>query len=465
MRSWSRTAGAVSIALIVGAGLVGIPGATPAGAADSCPLAALKKAKKPVEITMWHSMPRQNGETLRALTDEFNASQTDVKVNLVDQVTYEDTFTKYKAGLSSGDLPDVVQLQGEDQQQMIDTRTVLPASVCAKADKYSFSDFLPRVVSFYTVRGTMYAMPFNTSGPVLFYDKNAFRKAGLDPEAPPKTLADVRAASEKLKSSGAVKIAGLGLKVDPGYFQQWRALAGKLTVNNSNGRKARATKAVFNDASGREIFKWMSDMVKDGLAETNPQLGSSAFDDLTGIGNGNHAMAIDTSAALGTVETVLAGGGYPDFQLGIGPMPAPTGNGAVSVQGGELFIVNKSAPEKQAAAWQYLKFLDTAESQATWAAGTGYLPIVKKAAASAKVRDLWAKSPGYKVAYDQLLKGSNNAATAGAVIGPSPTVADIVRDAENSMFLQSTKPDQALKDAATKATAAIVDYNDRVPAG
>ena len=136
----------------------------------------------------------------------------------------------------------------------------------------------------------------------------------------------------------------------------------------------------------------------------------------------------------------------------------------MSVQGGELFIVNKSAPEKQAAAWQYLKFLDTAESQATWAAATGYLPIVKKAAASSQVRDLWAKSPGYKVAYDQLLNGRNNAATAGAVIGPSPAVADVVRDAENSMFLEGTSPAQALKDAAAKTTAAIADYNQRIGA-
>ena len=110
----------------------------------------------------------------------------------MNQVSYDDTFTKYKAGLASGDLPDVVQLQGSDQQQMIDTQTALPASACAKADKYSFSDFLPRVLSYFTVNKTVYAMPFNTSGPVLFYNKTAFTKAGLDPEKPPATLDEVR---------------------------------------------------------------------------------------------------------------------------------------------------------------------------------------------------------------------------------------------------------------------------------
>ena len=201
---------------------VAAPGA---GAVNStsCPLTALKKASKPVEITMWHSMPRANEETLQKLTDAFNSSQSDVKVKLVNQIDYEQTFNKYKAGLSSGDLPDIVQLQETDQQQMIDTQTVLPASVCAKADKYSFSDFLPRVISYFTVQGTQYAMPFNTSGPVLYYNKKAFTAAGLDPNKPPTTLDEVRADGREAQGR-TVSSAPLGLKTEPGYFEHWRAL-------------------------------------------------------------------------------------------------------------------------------------------------------------------------------------------------------------------------------------------------
>ena len=129
-----------------------------------------------------------------------------------------------------------MQLQETDQQQMIDTQTVLPASVCAKADKYSFSDFLPRVISYFTVGNTQYAMPFNTSGPVLYYNKKAFSAAGLDPNTPPKTLDDVRADAEKLKTSGVS--APLGLKTDPGFFEHWRALASK-TLREQQQRPAR----------------------------------------------------------------------------------------------------------------------------------------------------------------------------------------------------------------------------------
>ena len=165
--------------------------------------------------------------------------------------------------------------------------------------------------------------------------------------------------------------------------------------------------------------------------------------------------------------SLLSSGAYPNMalaDLGVGPMPGPTGRGGVLVQGGGLFMVNKSSPEKQAAAWEYLKFLDTTPSQVTWATGTGYLPITKAAANSPEMKTFWDANPGYKVAYDQLLKGVNSAATAGAVIGPYKDTQDAIRNAENSMFLEGTSPDAAVKQAASDITNAITDYNERIGA-
>jgi sn-glycerol 3-phosphate transport system substrate-binding protein len=465
MLGWRRWAGAGVVAAVAAVGLttVGAP-ASDAATSTKCPLTSA--SSKPVEITMWHSMTRSNEETLQKLTDAFNASQHDVKVNLVNQIDYVQTFTKYKAGLASGDLPDIVQLQETDQQQMIDTGTVLPASVCAKADKYSFSDFLPRVISYFTVQGTQYAMPFNTSGPVFYYNKKAFAAAGLDPDHPPTTLDAVRAAAEKLKANGVP--APLGLKTEPGFFEHWRGLANKLYVNNSNGRKARATKTAYDDATGREIFSWLSGMVKDGLATTNPDLGTGTFDDLLGIQSGSHAMAFDTSAALGTINSVLQAGNAPDIELGVAPLPAPgksAATGGVLVSGGELFMVNKSSAAKQAAAWKYLKFLDQPDSLTTWAIGTGYLPIRKASADSTAMQQYWQQNPGFKVAYDQLATGPTNPATSGSVIGNYTGARDAVRDAENSMFLQGVDPKTALKAAGKNATSAIDDYNSKLGVG
>jgi sn-glycerol 3-phosphate transport system substrate-binding protein len=132
------------------------------------------------------------------------------------------------------------------------------------------------------------------------------------------------------------------------------------------------------------------------------------------------------------------------------------------VSGGELFMVNKASPAKQAAAWKFLKFLDQPDSLTTWAIGTGYLPIRKAAADSAQMQQYWAQNPAYKVAYDQLASGPTNVATSGSVIGNYTGARDAVRDAENSMFLQGKDPKSALKDASSNATTAIDDYNSKL---
>ncbi len=454
---------AIAAAAMLALPTVGAGATVPSqGANQKCDLGALKKASGVTEITFWHSMARANEETLVRLTDQFNASQSKVKVTLVNQTSYVDTAQKYVAGLSTGDLPDLVQIEDTGLQQMIDTQSVLPVQSCIKADKFKTNDFVKRVIDYYTVDGTQWAMPFNVSNPVLYYNKLAFEKAGLDPDVAPKTLDEIKSFSQKLVDSGAVNNAGFGLKTDPWYLEQWLAKAGKPYVNNGNGRKSRATAVAFDTKPGLEIFTWMKDMVDGGLAAVNNDEGSSNFDNLLGIGADNHAMTIDSSASLGTVTQVLSGGGYPNVEIGVAPIPGPVGKGGVLVGGASLYISNKSAPAKQAAAWEYTKFLTDSETQAEWAAGTGYVPIRKSSVELPAITELWASQPEYKVAYDQLITGTNNVATAGPVIGDYKGVRDEVRTAEQSMFTQGVSPKAALKAAKQKANAAMKEYNSRI---
>ena len=454
--------GAGAVVAVVGLS-VPVAGAAPAQTSGKCPLNALKNARnKPVEITYWQGgFQRANEETLGRLVDKFNSSQNDVRVSVVNQSTYIDTLNKFRAGLSSGDLPDLVSIEDTGLQQMIDTRAILPAQACIDADKYDLSDNLKRVVDYYSVKGKLYPMPFNVSNPVLYYNKKAFQAAGLDPNNPPKTLDEMKTASQKLKDSGAASQAGFGMKLDPWYLEQWSALGGKTYVNNGNGRKSRATSTTFDNATGREIFTFLNDMVKQGLARTNPADGPQALDNLLGVGNGNFGMTIDTSAALGTIAQLLASGQYPNVELGVAPMPGPKGKGGVLVGGAANYIVSKSSPEKQAAAWQFAKFLNDPESQADWSVGTGYVPIRQSAASLPQVQQRWAEIPGFKVAYDQLVGGVANTATAGPVIGDYQGVRDAVLDSEQQMF-NGMSPSAALKQAKQNANAKIEEYNSRV---
>jgi sn-glycerol 3-phosphate transport system substrate-binding protein len=463
-RPWARLGPVAVIACVLAAACSSGGGGSKAGgatggaqAAGKCPLGAIAKAPgRPVDIILWHAMTQANEAALTKLTDQFNGSQSDVRVKLVNQTGYDDTFTKFKAGLASGDLPDLVQLQDTSLQLMIDSRAILPAQACVDADRYDLSDHVGRVVDYYRVKNVLWPMPFNVSNLVLLYNKQAFTRAGLDPEKPPATLDEIRAASQKIVASGTAK-SGIALKTAPEYPEQWLAKAGQPYVNNGNGRQQRATAVTFDNQTGLDVYTWLASMVKDKLAISTPNRG---FDHLFAVANANAAMTIESSASLGTILGVI--GNYPSVTLGVGAFPGPPGQGGVLVGGAALYIVNKSAPAKQEAAWRFAKFLDEPASQAAWSAGTGYVPIRKSAIDLDPIKKRWAEVPGFKVAYDQLVAGATNAATAGPVIGDYAGVRKAVEDALQAMVTTGTSPKQAIDQAAQRANAAIKDYNARV---
>ncbi len=458
--------GAALAALLGGVVLAGPGPAVPvAGAAASsgapaslCPLKTLAHHKGTVNIDFWESMVTANGKTLATLTDKFNSSQSKVHVTLVQQPSYTTTWTKYQAGLSNGQLPDVVQLTSTDLQAITDSRSALPVQACMKATHYGTADFLPRVLDAFKVGGVQVGMPFAVSTPVLFYNKLSFQAAGIS--SPPATLGQLVADAKALKAHGT----GMSLKLDPWHLETWLATANQYFVNNGNGRTGRATKAVFSGAAARKIWTDLDEIVRSGDAVTNLATGPTGFDNLVAIGAGQSGMTIDTPAVLGTVTALLATGKFPNVQLGVAPFPvfSTKVKGGIEPGGSALYISNRVPKVQQAAAWQYITFLDSTTSQATWAAGTGYIPIRTSSTETATVQKLWQTQPGYKVAYEQLLHGLRSNATAGAAIGPYPQVRQAELTTEESMFQQGVSPTKAVATAASKIDRVLARYNQRI---
>jgi sn-glycerol 3-phosphate transport system substrate-binding protein len=428
------------------------------GDLPDCPLGAIDEAGDgPVEITFWHAMGQANERALEDLTDEFNGSQDDVVVRLVNQTSYTDVFTKVNAGLRSGDLPQLAQIEDTGLGLMADSGAVLPAQSCVDADDYDLSGHVERVVDYYTIQDVLWPMPFNVSNPVLYYDKALFRRAGLDPEDPPATFDEVREASQAIVDEGVAPV-GFSFKTEAWFIEQWLAKSGSPYVDNSNGRDGRATSVTFDSEAGLDIFTWLDEMVDDGLAQPEEVGG---FNNLFAIGNHQAAMTIDTSAALGTITEQLAKG-WEGVEIGVGPMPGPEGEGSVLVGGAALYILDRSTPAEQEAAWRYAMFLNRADVQARWSAATGYVPIIEAAIDEKALIDRWAQQPYYRIAYDQLLEGARNDATAGPVIGDYLGVREAVQDAIAAMLTQGMSPEDAVAQAARDADAAIETYNSRV---
>jgi sn-glycerol 3-phosphate transport system substrate-binding protein len=405
-------------------------------------------------------MVQANATTLAAITNAFNTSQSKVHVTLVAQASYDDTWEKYEAGLSNGQLPDAVQLEDIRTQAAIDTQSFLPVQSCMNAAHYSTSDYLARPLDYWKVNGVQEALPFAVSAPILFYNQLSFTKAGLNPASPPSTLPQMLSDAKALKTSGT----GMGLVLDPWHLETWLASANQLFVNNQNGRTGRASKVAFTNKTGLQVFSELSSLVRSGDATTNPSSGPDEFDNLLGIGSGKYGMTIDSSADLGTIESVLGTGKYPNVKLGVAAFPSLSASikGGIEPGGSGVYISSKVPALDQAAAWVFLSYLCNTQSQATWAAGTGYIPVRKSSAATATVQNLWTTDPGYKVAYDEINDGVNDVATSGSVIGPYNDLRIDVLDAEESMYTAGVSPAKALASAAKAANATLSQYNQRL---
>ncbi|HEY1829208.1 MAG TPA: ABC transporter substrate-binding protein [Acidimicrobiales bacterium] len=445
------------------AATVSLVGAAPAGASaklPSCNLKALSSHKGVVDITFWNSMVQANGQTLASITNAFNSSQSKVHVTLVNQASYDDTWNKYTAGLSNGQLPDAVQLEDVRTQEAIDTNSFLPVQSCINAAHYSTSDYLARPLDYWKVNGVQWALPFAVSVPIVYYNQLSFTKAGLNPNTPPATLLQMVEDAKALKASGT----GMGLVLDPWHLETWLATANQPFVNNNNGRSGRATKGVFDTKTAQQIFTDLDLLVKSGDAVTNPSSGPSEFDNLLGIGTGKCGMTIDSSADLGTVEQLLGKGQYPNVKLGVGPFPALSSSikGGVEPGGSAVYISSKVPALDQAAAWDYLTYLSTTQSMATWAAGTGYIPLRKSSINTSTIQKLWSTQPAFKVAYEEMVNGANTTATSGSVIGPYDDVRTDVLNAEIAMYTTSISPAKTLANALSQVNATISGYNSRL---
>ena len=167
-------------------------------------------------------------------------------------------------------------------------------------------------------------MPFAVSGPVLYYNKLAFQKAGLNPDQPPSTLPELVADAKALKQHG---LGGMGLKTRPlavrnvaGYGQP------ALGQQQQRPDGAGPPRSYSTARPASRIFTELDQMVTSGDAATNSALGADQYDNLLGVGSGKYSMTIDTSAALGTIQQLLSTGRIRTSQLGVGAFPKYAAN-------------------------------------------------------------------------------------------------------------------------------------------
>jgi len=206
-------------------------------------------AQEPVTIEFWHAMGGYNGEIVNTIVDRFNESHDDIQVEAQNTGSYNDTLTKTQAAVQSGSAPHIVQIYEIGTQVMLDSGIIIPVEELgrevAQDDSFDWGKFLIPVSNYYNVNGQLNSMPFNSSTPILYYNKDAFEEAGLDPNQPPQTFEELKEYARKLtirNEDGDVERYGFTLGIVGWFVEQMTANQDALLVNNNNGRgEGRAT--------------------------------------------------------------------------------------------------------------------------------------------------------------------------------------------------------------------------------
>src|SRR5471030_1845212 len=411
-------------------------------------LATVNSASAQTEIQWWHAMGGKLGETVNAITDQFNKSQTEYKVNAVYKGSYPETLTAAVAAFRAKQGPDIVQVFEVGTATMMAAKgAVYPVYQLMADEKEPFDPkaFLGPVYGYYsTTDGKLLSMPFNSSTPVFYWNKEMFKKAGLDPDTAPKTWADVGAAAKKLVDSGAK----CGFTT---AWETWVLLENYGALHNlpfatlQNGFGGLGTELKFNDEPRVKLIQMLSDWSKDkrfvyGGREGKP----TAL-----MTSGDCGMEI---ASSGTASQLFAS--LKPENVGIAMMPYSPEVKAQpqnSIIGGATLWVLQGRPKAEyKGVAKFLTFVSSAEVQAQWHQQTGYVPITFAAAKLTEESGFYKKNPGRDVAVKQLMLNPPTENSKGLRHGNFIQIRDVEDEELEGVWSGKKDPKAALDEAVKR---------------
>jgi len=464
-----------------GTGAPGGPGSTPGSGAPTatavalppCPLDALDKATQPVEVVVWHTAVARPLETLQQLTDTYNAKQTKVKVRLESQGNaVEELVRKFTGAIPTKQLPAIIDVDDTSTQFMADSGVILPAQSCLNAAKVDLSAFEKTVVDYYTIDGVVWPASANISSVLFFYNRDHFKRAGLDPDKPPTTLAQVREYAEKIKAAGIVD-KPLVHELAPWKTEFLMTGQHASIVDHDNGRAGAATKATLADSAGaKEVFGWFKAMNDDGLMQAVPAT-DGQINQYLAMANRKASMVIESSGAATSIEAFLGGkldpstlgAGEPvdvsGLDLGAGVLPGVKEPGRTQMGGGAWYLTNTGPPEVQAAAWDFLTFLNGEDAQTLLLTGGSNLPYLRAAGQNETAKTFFSSSMSGKwLALANQEVQDIDPSFPGPLIGPYTETRQALREAMDDLIFKGLPVDESLQGAQTKIDAALQQYQD-----
>ncbi len=354
-----------------------------------------------VEVQWWHSMTAVNGEWVNDLAKDFNAKQKNYKIVPTFKGSYDESMTAAIAAFRSGNAPHILQVFEVGTATMMASKSaIVPVGKIMADAKQNFNPagYIPAVAGYYTApNGQMLSFPFNSSTTVFYYNKDAFKAAGLDPEKAPASWPEVALAAAKLKANGhkcPLSIAWQGW-TQLESFSSWHNVEFATKGNGMTGLDARMK---INSPLHVRHIENLANMAKQGLFVYK---GRANVPEASFI-SGECAMMTTSSGFYGNVKK------NAKFAFGLSPLPyypdVPGAPQNTVIGGASLWVMSGKKAEEYKGVAEFFTYISSPEVQAASHKRTGYLPITMAAFELTEKSGYYKENPGTDVAPNQMIR-------------------------------------------------------------
>jgi sn-glycerol 3-phosphate transport system substrate-binding protein len=396
------------------------------------------------EINWWHAHGGRLGEKVNAIADDFNKSQSDYKLVATYKGNYADTMTAGIAAFRAKNPPHFLQVFEVGTASMMTAKGAIKPVYEVMAESglpFDPNVYLPTVTGYYTTgEGKMLSMPFNSSTPVLYYNKEAFKKAGLDPNKPPKTWPEVADYARKLVKAGYP--AGFSTAwiswIQIENFSAWHNVPIGTKANGFGGLD---TEFVFNSPLHVKHIQQLADWQKEKIFIYGGRrnLGNAKFS------SEEVAMYTESSAGYAGFKKTCK------FDFGTSMLPywpdAPGAPQNTIIGGASLWVMAGHSPEEYKGVATFFNYLSSPAVQADWHQFTGYLPITMAAYELTKKQGVYEKDPGMETALKQMTLNKPTENSKGLRFGNYVQERSVIYGELEAIFAGKKTAQQGLDDA------------------
>ncbi|MDZ5473290.1 ABC transporter substrate-binding protein [Bacillus sp. 31A1R] len=406
-----------------------------------------EKKEEPIEITMYYPIAVGGPltEIIEKMADDFHKENPNITVKPVYTGSYQDTMVKAQTAVKGNNPPDLAVLLSTELFTLKDMDAIIPLDDYIKndgGDEY-INSFYPGFMENAQTEGSTYSIPFQRSTIVLYYNKEAFEEAGLDPNNPPTNWEELKEYSKKLTKTEGNKTTRYGVEIPSSGFPYWLFQA--FAIQNGKNLMSSDGKEVYLDTKENvEALQLWLDLAKD---KSMPEGVIDWATTPTNFIEGKTAMMYHTTGNLTNVKN------NAKFDFGVAFLPAGGKGFGSPTGGGNFYLFKGTEKAKQDAAWKFIKWASQPEIAAKWSIDTGYVAVSPKAYETEAMKAYVEGFPQAAVARDQLEHAYAELSTHN-----NGQVSKVFNDQLQAVLTGQTTPEEALKKAQEEANKLLAPF-------